>query len=218
MSNFVLAVMGQKGGTGKTTIAYNFYYQIKKILKEDGFSAILIDCDNDQFSSTELSLLRKENNILPELPVINMRAEDLESNIVDLSKKYNVIIIEFGGKISEEMKIAAKIADKIIMPLQASILDALTIKNVEKVILPIIDAEIPAIIIPNRVKTRKQLEQLLDVGKDLDYFKISDSIILDRLCYQNIFNDGQSIFEINPKDRSESEALREFTKLFEEIL
>lgn len=208
MNNFIIAIMGQKGGSGKTTVAFNLY---SKFIK-DKHSAILVDCDNDQYSSTELSLLRKANNLKPNLPVETMKSSELPYNIEKLGDQYQIIIIEFGGKITDEMQIASQIADIILMPLQASILDAMTIKNVEAVISEYA-SKVPCLIVPNRVKSKKQLQFLLAIKDELKYFKITDSSISDKLYYQYILNDGKTVFEM---DRSDCK--KEMLKLYKEIL
>jgi len=212
MQNFVLAIIGQKGGIGKTTFAYNLYERIKR----DEDSAMLIDCDDDQYSSADLSCIRKENNILPHLEVINMPAEKLGGAIVDLSKQYKVIIIEFGGTIKKEMKLAVEVADKIIMPLQPTMLDARTIVKVEKKLLSFKDSGVPAIIVPNRVKTNKQLNYLLDAKDSLEYFTLSECCIGDRISIQSSFDDGRSIFEIQEMPDSKK-AINEFEQLYKEV-
>lgn len=215
MTNYILAIMGQKGGIGKTTIAYNFY---NRILRDEP-SSILIDCDNDQYSSADLSFIRNDAGIEPPMPVLNMAAAELEKNIREISKNYKVIIIEFGGtmEVQEEMRLAAKIADKIIMPIQPSTLDARTIEKVEKKVLAVKDSGVPAVIIPNRVKSNEQLQFLLSASENLNYFVFSNNHLKDRLCYQNSFNDGRSIFEIKPATLSEKEGVRDFEKLYLEV-
>ena len=78
MSNLVIAVVGNKGGIGKTTLSYNLLYCLKKA----GVSAVLIDCDNDQYSSADFAEDRKNAKIEPELNVNNLPTEKLEKDIL----------------------------------------------------------------------------------------------------------------------------------------
>lgn len=222
MSNIVVAIIGDKGGIGKTTIAYNLLRRLMDIES----SCILIDCDNDQHSSTKLMLDRRDNGVSPDLAVQNMSTKNLESNILELSKKYKIIIVEFGkaiGDMEEEersraIKLAVKIADKIIMPIQPTRLDTETIGQIEQKLISFGIKDIPALIVPNRVMSKKQLKALLSAESALDYFKIAKSHIKNRLCYQEVHDNGMTIFDItNPKNKSTRDAIQESEQIFQEI-
>jgi len=221
MENYVLAIVGNKGGIGKTTLAYNFLYW----LTQQDISAILIDCDNDQYSSADFALERKEAGIKPELVVKNMPTKDLRKNIVKLGKKYEVIIIEF-GKANEDieevdrnsaLELAIKLADKVVMPIQPSPVDVKTIEKVEAK-LPLKARDVETVLVPNRIKSKDQLNALLRIQPDLEYFEFSKSFIKDRVCYQDSLGDeGRSVLEIKAKSKSEKEAKKEFRQLCKEI-
>ena len=216
MKNFVLAIIGDKGGIGKTTIAYNLLY----LLTKEKINAVLIDCDNDQYSSADFANDRKIVGIKPELPVINMATKDLSSKIEFLSKKYKIIIIEFGktveakGDRSNALNLATLLADKIIMPIQPSPVDAKTIISVENKLPK--DSKVPSIIIANRVKSGQQFKALFDSVNGLKYFIMSKNYLKDRLIYQDAFAFcGKSIFELN--NNSAKLAQKEFIKIYKEI-
>lgn len=220
--NFVLAVVGNKGGIGKTLFSYNLLYFLIKFL---GIPTVLIDCDTDQYSSAEFSADRKAANIKPDLPVVNCRTEELEKIILALSKKYRFIIVEFGKANDDKeekyrvraLELAVKLADKVVMPLQPTPPDVKTVRKVEAK-LPLNTIKVPTIIVPNRVKTKSQLENnLLAIAPYFKYFKVSKSFINDRLCYQDAFGlDGRSVFEINGSEPKKAHL--ELNQLFKEIL
>jgi len=216
MNNFVLAIIGNKGGIGKTTLAYNILY----LLTKNKVNALLIDCDNDQYSSADFANDRKIAGIKPELAVVNMATSALQDNIEKLSKQYQVIIIEFGKAVEEKgdrgkaLDLATLLADKIIMPIQPSPVDAKTIISVEDK-LPA-NNQVPSIIIGNRVKSKQQFKSLFDSAQNLKTFKISKNYLKDRLVYQDAFAFcGRSIFELN--SNSANLAQKEFLKIYKEI-
>lgn len=221
MKNIVLAIIGDKGGIGKSTLATNL---LRRIKDEEPLS-ILIDCDNDQHSSAKLAIRRKENNIEPSLEIFNIKTKELEKKVLELSKKYKIIIVEFGkaiGDMEEEertkaVKIATKIADKIIMPMQPTTFDSETIENIEKKLIDLKLAKIPALIVPNRVMSKDQLKDLTDSEPYMSYFKVSKSYMENRICYQRVHTEGRTIFDIKPKNKSEKNAIQESQQIFQEI-
>ncbi|SRR6266403_2583050 len=222
MGNFVVAVIADKGGVGKTTNGLNL---LRRVLNDEP-SAALIDCDNDQYSSAKIAALRKENGIMPELNVLNMSSKYLEKNILSISKKYKVIIIEFGKAIGDmeekertrAIKLAVKVADKIIMPIQPTRLDTDTIDQIEQKLISLKSDNVPALIVPSRVMSKKQLKCLLNAEFSLNYFTISKSYIWNRLCYQEVHDDGRTIFDIiKPTTKSVKSAIQESEQLYQEI-
>lgn len=225
MKNLVIGVIGNKGGIGKTTFSYNLLYLLTTL----EIPSILIDCDNDQYSSADFAHDRKSAGLKPDLNVINMASKDLESNILKLSKEYEVIIIEFGKAVdgkeeddrSNALKLAIKLSDKIVMPIQPSPVDAKTIAKIESKLSEI---DCPAYIVPNRVKSQGQLDALLSAKDSLRYFKFTENYLKDLLCYQDSFGlDGRSVFELQKlKEYSNQNSvmvgINNFKKLFEEIL
>ena len=220
MSNLVIAIVGNKGGIGKTTVSYNLLFCLKKA----GVSAVLVDCDNDQYSSADFAQDRKEAKIEPALEVINLPTDQLEKELPALAKKYQVIVIEFGKSNDDSrerfrnqaMELAIKVADKIIMPLQPTAPDIKTVPKVEAK-LPFAAKNVPAFILPNRVKDESQLELIHSIKDHLKYFKISKSYLGDRLCYQHSLGlDGRSIFEM--KTGGAKKAQEEFQQFFNEVI
>jgi chromosome partitioning protein len=209
MTNFVLAVVGQKGGVGKTTLAYNFFV---RVLKGDP-TAILIDCDNNQYSSFELSLDRKDFGVKPDLLIKNMSSEELEKQILEISKKHKTIIIESGGRIDKEMTIAMRLADKIVMPIKSSVIDIKTISNVEANLALSKNTQIKCVLVPNMIKSEASLNFLINQAKP-EFFKFSKAFLKDRSAYVTSFDQGKAIFELKPKNKI---ADQEFEQLFQEI-
>lgn len=221
MNNIVLAIIGDKGGIGKSTLATNLLCR----LNQEDLSVILIDCDSDQHSSAKLAIRRATNKIEPALNIINIKSSDLQKTVIKLSRLYKIIIVEFGkaiGDMGEEertkaVRIATKIADKIIMPLQPTMFDSETIDEIEKKLIDLKLAKIPALIIPNRVMSKDQLKDLIDSEPYMNYFKVSKSYMENRICYQRVHTEGKTIFDIKPKNNSERNALSESEQIYQEI-
>jgi len=221
MSNLVIAIIGDKGGIGKSTLGTNL---LRRVL-DDEKSAILIDCDSDQHSSAALVEERKSIGIKPEMVVKNIPNKLLEKNVKELAQKYKVIIIEFGkamGDLENEerlraVKLASKLADKIIMPIQPTFFDCKTIAKIEKKLIDLKLNKVPALIVPNRVMSKKQLSGLTSSAEYLEYFSISKSYMKNRICYSEVNDYGRTIFDIPAKTKSEIEAQQESEKIYQEI-
>lgn len=221
MKKIVIAIIGDKGGIGKTLFGYNITYRAY----QDEPSCELIDCDNDQYSSSDFAKDRITAGLKP-LPVVNVATKNLRQYLVsEKSKNIKLSFIEFGKAFGEDdaarreaLELAVKVSDIVFSIMQASPVDARAFGKFEDN-LPSEIKNIPAYLIVNRVKSKKRLKSVLEAAPDLKYFKLTESYLGDRLCYQDSFGDsGKSIFEIEAKDKSIKEAQKEFEQLYKEII
>jgi len=218
--NYIIAIAGDKGGIGKSLIAFLL---ARRTLDFEPLTC-LIDCDDNQFTSKDFADDRIEAGIKPIIPVFNVATKNLEKELIELGKRYKIIFIEFGkaGKNEEShyrneaMDLAIKLADLIICPVQPTPVD---VRAFAKFSAKLPDIKVPAIIVPNRVKSANQLQALRDAAPQLKNFKISEAFLEDRLCYQETLGDGgKTIFDIKPSSQSEMRAAKESEQLFMELI
>lgn len=209
----IFSIIGQKGGIGKTTIAWNLFV----VLKSNGLKVKLIDCDDNQFSSFEIAKIRqisKNDNYIND--VINTTASNAVTHINEAEKNnYDVIVLECGGRIDKELKMAISYANQVIMPLKPSLLEIRTIKNVEKVIDRIPNFSAKCMILPNITSTHhlnNDVEQMRNLYTE--YFSFMDVELKNRSAYSNSITSGLSIYETTPID---IKATTEFDKFIEEL-
>ena len=209
----IISIVGQKGGIGKTTIAWNLFIA----LKNDGLQVKLIDCDDNQFSSFEIAKIRqivKNDDYIKD--VINTPASNAIKFINDAEKNnHDVIILECGGRIDKELKMAISYANQVIMPLKPSLLEIKTIDNVEKVIDKIPNFDADCRILANMTPTHHFNNDVEQMKKcTTKYFKFMNAEIKNRAMYANSINNGLSIFETSTIDKK---ATKEFTKFIKEL-
>lgn len=209
----IVSVIGQKGGIGKTTVAWNLFVNIKN----NGFKVKLIDCDENQFSSFEIAKIRqmvKNDDYIKD--VINTPASSAVDFIIDAEKQhYNVVILECGGRIDKELKMAISYANQVIMPLKPSLLEIKTIANVEKVIDKIPNFRADCRIVANMTPTHHLNSDSSQMREcETKYFKFMESELKHRAIYANSINKGLCIYETSPID---FKATAEFDKFINEL-
>lgn len=203
---------GEKGGTGKSTLATNF--SICCALK--GKDTIIVDCD-PQITATRWVERRRKN--FPQLPQVQViqKTGNVYETVFDLGKKYEMVVIDAGGRDSEELRTAMVIADVLYIPLKASQPDLETSKHMSQLVnlakglnKKLLSRLILSMASTNPILTEdKEAKELLT---EIPNMLVSEIVIRERKAYRDAIADGRGVLELdNPK------AAHEIKKLYEEI-
>lgn len=90
----IILIGGEKGGTGKTTLAVN----IAAARARDGHDVLVVDTD-PQGSASYWAAAREEAGIEPRVASIQKFGKTLANELKDLSKRYEEIIVDAGAGI-----------------------------------------------------------------------------------------------------------------------
>ena len=150
----ILAVLNEKGGVGKTTIATN----LARGLQLAGQSAIIIDSD-PQGSARDWYAAAKEDNPLP--PVVGMDRPPLFKNLKHVAQEFAWAVIDGSPRVEELSVASIKVADLILIPVQPSPYDIWAAES-----------------LVDLVKTRQELTN----GKPAAAFLISRQIVGTKLA------------------------------------
>ncbi|OCR98957.1 chromosome partitioning protein ParA [Campylobacter fetus subsp. testudinum] len=213
----IISVCNEKGGSGKTTIAVNL--AVKLGLSEE---VLLIDSD-PQRSVEVFTNIRAELD----LPLLFNSVSKLGNGIVkevrSLKQKYSSILIDTGGRDSEEMRQALVISDLVIIPTVPSDLDIAVLNKMISIFnqAKSFNPDCKALIVISKASPnpflKKKVEALKEYIKDknLEDLFLMDSIVYEREAYRNAFSTGKGVSEFcSPKDN----AYVDFENFFNEIV
>lgn len=113
----IIAVVNQKGGCGKTTIATNLAVQFAR----DGKEVLLVDADPEQRSAMNWCGDRPEH--LPKVHSSILPARNLRKDAEALRQKWEVVVIDGGARVTEHAHAAVAAADWLIIPVRPSKVD-----------------------------------------------------------------------------------------------
>jgi chromosome partitioning protein len=207
----IIAVVNQKGGTGKTTVATN----LATLFAHQAGEVLLVDADPQQ-SALEWQQDRP-GHVLP-ISVIGLPAPNLHREIPRLQTKYGVILIDGGGRVTATARATVAVADFLLVPTLASLPDARSTQRffqevVEEV--AVIKGRVSGAILFTMVKTGTVFN-VSGQGeiKDLGY-PVFDTTLSHRITYQEAFAQGMSAVEYDPRSKAADEVQALFRELQE---
>lgn len=205
----IIAVVNQKGGTGKTTVATN----LAALFAREGGEVLLVDADPQQ---SALDWQRDRPAQLPQVSVIGLPAPNLHREMPRLQTKYGVILIDGGGRITATARATVAVADFLLVPTLASKPDALSTQRFFQEVVEEVAAmkgHISGAILLSMLKTGTTFNTSgQTVMKELGY-PVLDTALYHRITYQEAFAQGMSVGEYDPR----SKAAEEMQALFQEV-
>lgn len=220
----IILVGGEKGGTGKSTIATN----LATMRTMKGIDTLLFDID-PQKTSTFWASRRDENNISPRIAscqkILDSRILNagvvIRNELKALMSKYENIIVDAGGAASEVLRAAMTMADILILPLMPSSFDIWTLGTVNNLISEVkhTNPNIIAKVVYNKVAphpqtAKSEMEESNEILSDFESIKRFDTILIYRVAIRRSQSKGQAIVEYRPLDDKANE---EINSLYREV-
>lgn len=123
--NKIILVGSEKGGVGKTTVAFN----LAVMRARSGRAVLLVDTDR-QGSSSMWASLRSETDLQPPLVCVQKFGK-VGIDLIQLRDVYE-IIVDAGGQDSMELRQAIAVADQWVIPVRPGQLDLLSMAKMRQ--------------------------------------------------------------------------------------
>jgi|TARA_B100000315_G_scaffold167955_1_gene156471 chromosome partitioning protein len=196
----ILLVGSQKGGPGKSTVATNLCVWLTK----QGRDVILVDADKQQ-TSNNWATDREEDTSLEKINTIQ-KYGNIKATLLDLSKRYNCIVVDVAGHDSQEMRTALLCADIVLIPTQCSQPDLDTLHDMKRIIDDAKDfnESLKVFTVFSRTPTNPSLKELEDALSYMEGLHLNPlkTHIANRKIYRDAIGCGRGVLELKNKKAS----------------
>lgn len=204
----VISLIGNKGGSGKTTLAINLGAGLANIA-----NSALIDADPQGSSIQWYQFVDQEQGV----DVFQANAQ-LRDQVKDLSASYDYVVCDCPPSInSEETQILLAISDIVLIPVQPSPIDVWATIKLEEVIgqAQKSNQKLKAYVMINQLEPRVALSRMLRGALSELELPVTETALRRRAIYRNSVLDGRSVFDAG---KLGADAATEITQLIQEII
>lgn len=207
----IIVVSHQKGGVGKSTIAWNLATSL-----QEKYNVELVDLDI-QRTLTYANEIRKQHKKLTPLFIKHFETPEDLKKYIQGDNDERMSIVDVGGFDSSMNRLALVLADIIITPVSDKSFELLGIKTFEKIISQLnelVDHDIKVKVLLNNLNPQKsKLDGLKNFITKSPYFELLDTVLRNRTDYDKSAGEGKNVIEY----KSESKAAKEIKNLTKEI-
>ncbi len=204
----IIAIVGNKGGAGKTTLSVNLAAGISQ-----NSSIAVIDAD-PQGSSLQWRAIAGDNVHFP----VYAPTFSLKQQATSYAKKNDFVIIDCPPSVKAPQTISVlEFSDVAIIPVQPSPIDLWATVHIEKAISEARETnpKLKALLVINQLESRTTLSKLVrEVLSEID-LPVAATAIRRRAIYRNSALEGKSVFNVGKRG---ADAVEELNSLIQEVV
>ena len=205
----VIALIGNKGGAGKTTLCVNLAAGMAS-----GHPSVILDADPQQ-SSLQWCDIAECNQAVDVVDA----SDNIEHALNALDERYVNRLIDCPPSVhSDQMQQALLVADIAVIPVQPSPLDIWATVHIEAAveIARQDNPKLKAILVINQFESRTRLSKIMQRALAELSVPAAETIIKRRAVYRNSFLEGKTVHDMGSRGAAASDEIRNLIREVEE--
>ena len=203
----VIALVGNKGGAGKTTLTVNLAVGLGQIGE-----VVILDTD-PQGSSTQWRSISEDNTI----PRVISATDNLLAEVHNLTTQYDYVVVDCPPSVQAMQTLSIlQVSDLALIPVQPSPFDLWASIHIEHAVFEARDKNpnLRAMLVINQLEPRTMLSQLMREALSEIKVPVADTAIRRRAVYRASALEGRSVFSMGKRG---AEAVDELNLLIKEV-
>ena len=207
----IIALLGNKGGAGKTTLCVNIAVALAKKQR-----TAILDADPQQSSLQWHSIAEIDADI-----DVYEASADIATDISNLKDSHSYCLIDCPPSVhSLQMQQALRVADLAIIPVQPSPLDIWATVHVENEVASAIETNptLKSLLLINQFESRTQLSQQTRRALEELSLPTAETLVKRRAAYRNSFVEGKTVHDFGSRGKLASEEIHQLIEEMEKLL
>lgn len=208
----VISISGQKGGTGKTSLAVN----IAEALRLAGSRVVVVDLD-PQASARYWRDIAEEQGATETVPVIASTGMGLMPALRALEPAADVIIVDTPPRMGTEARAAMATASLVLTPVSMGGADVWALEQTRATIAEVrgmrTDGGPRVVAVLNRIDPRTAFARGLPAAVRAQGFEVAETVITNRVAWAESMAVGRALATYAP----DSAAMEELRALLAEV-
>lgn len=203
----VIAVLNQKGGAGKTTIATH----LARAFQLEGLDVLLVDSD-PQGSARDWAAVREDQPVT----VVGIDRPTIERDLKNLARK-DLVVIDGAPQAADLAVSAIKAADFVLIPVQPSPYDIWATADLVELVkqrIELTDGKLRAAFVVSRAIKGTKIGAEISAALEGYGLPVLDSRVIQRVVYPGTAAAGSSVLDAEPS----GDAANEIRALANEIM
>lgn len=204
----VIALIGNKGGAGKTTLSVNLAAGLAR-----NTDTAVLDAD-PQGSALQWRAISED----AQTPPVYEADGNLPEQIEALAEKYHHVVIDCPPSVhAQQTHTVLRLCDLALIPVQPSPVDLWATVHTERAIRDAreLNTRLMAIMVINQLESRTTLSRLVREAVAEIALPVASNAIRRRAIYRTSVLEGKSVFDMG---RRGAEAANEINNLIEEVM
>ena len=202
----IIVVGGEKGGTGKTTLATT----LAALRAADGRDVLLVDTDKQRTASFWATVRGEASDGGRGAPArvrhVQMLGKGITREVPDLAERYDDVVVDAGGRDSIELRAAALVADRLFVPIRPTQFDSWTLEHVNNLVeeAQTFNPRLRAYVVLNLASTHprvREAEEAAEYVGEFEHLELADVCLRDRIAFSRAAASGLAVTEVEEPDR-----------------
>lgn len=202
----ILTVGNTKGGVGKSTLAFNI--AVARALA--GRDVLVVDTDQQRSAST-FTATRTAELGAPGYTAVYLEGEDVRTQVRQLARKYEDIVIDAGGRDTDSLRSAMLASDVVLIPVQPRSVDVWALGTMMKVLRLVtsVNTELRALMVLNFADPQgRDNEETAELLRGTAGVTLLDTTIGRRKVFADAATFGRSVLDYARRDQKAIEELQ----------
>lgn len=213
-----------KGGVGKSTLLSNLAVRFA----EAGDSVLIVDAD-PQNSIAQWAEFRRDSEAAPSITCFQ-RTGRVAKDLNDIETKYDVVLVDTGGRDAIELRSALPVSDLVVVPVIASHFDVWAAARMVEIVESARDLNprLEVLLVSNCAETHPSVHDTEDarglLASEFSEFALASTVVHSRRAFKRAVEFGLAVHEAPPSKlysgrwRVDTKAAEETSRLAEEVV